>query len=130
MEDFNQYAIPMDKDELLVLSLLKDRNCNNAIQNSDIQEITGLPERRIRRIVQSLILNYRQPIGSGTGKPSGYYWIKNIKEADGNYRKLRSRALIILKRAATIKGIGVNEMLNQLKIDLSGEDVQAGLREE
>ncbi len=112
------HAIPMNKEELLILSLLKDRPRHSPILNNEIQIKTGIPERRVRRIVQQLILMYRQPIGSSTGVPQGYYWIRNIEEAEQNYRRLRSRALVILKRAATLKGIGTDELINQLKFDL------------
>ena len=111
-------AIPMNNNELLILSLLKDRPIQKPIMNNEIQNKTGLTERRIRRIIQQLILMYRQPIGSSTGRPQGYYWIKSMEEAEHNYRRLRSRALVILKRAATLKGIGTDEMINQLKFDL------------
>lgn len=115
------HAIDMSNDELLILSLLKDRPREKAILNSEIQTKTDIPERRIRRIVQQLIIMYRQPIGSSTSSPQGYYWIKNIDEADRNYRRLRSRALVILKRAAMIKGIATEDLINQLKLDLTGE---------
>jgi len=118
--DTQKYAVPMSNNELLVLSLLKDRSKNNALPNHEIQAKTGLGERRIRKIVQHLILDHRQPIGSSSSSAKGYYWINDIKEMESNFRKLRSRALIILKRAATIKHIGMDEMLDQIKIDLDG----------
>lgn len=120
MRDILEHPIPMNQKEMLILSLIKNRRRNDAIPNNEIQDRTGLKERHIRQIIQRLIIMYRQPIGSSTGAHKGYYWIKNIEEAEHNYRRLRSRALIILKRAATLRNIGMEEMINQLKFDFQG----------
>lgn len=112
------FPIPLNAKELQILSLIKQHKAAYPIPNSEIQQKTGISEREIRHIVSSLIIDYKQPIGSTTSPPGGYYWIEDIDEAEKNFRRLKKRGLVILKRAATIKGIGLREMINQLKLDI------------
>ncbi len=114
------FPIPLSSEELQILSLIKKHDCEHPIPNMEIQAKTGIPERRIRRIVSSLIIDYKQPIGSTTTPPGGYYWIEDLKEAERNYKRLKRRGLVILKRAATLKGIAMSELVNQIKLELEG----------
>jgi len=101
-----------------VLRLIKGRPRHRAISNAEIVAATGIPERIVRRIVADLIIDHHKPIGSATGGPAGYYWIDDPDEAEKNYLRLRKRGLKILIRAAVLKGIGRDELADQLRLDL------------
>ena len=104
-------------EERLVLSLLI-RGRQNARNVDILAEMTGIHRRHIEKIVKRLIEDRGVCIGSSSGRPSGYYIIENPEEVEEVYKSLRHRGIEILKRAAKLKKISVEEVFGQGRMEL------------
>ena len=109
--------ITMTVNHRKVLHLIRFRPRKAAIKNSTLVKRTGLPERTVRKVVRDLVTVFEQPIGSSTSE--GYWWISNPTDAREIYDRLRGRALKILRRAAAIRGLAVDQVVQQLELDLT-----------
>lgn len=73
----------------------------NAVTRMTLSEMTGLPDRTVRRLIAEardegvLILN----------AGDGYYISNDLREIERQYRMDRSRALSVLKRLKTMRRI-------------------------
>lgn len=97
------------------ISIRHLKTAADTLRPSDIQ---SLSERKLRDIVNSLILNFHIPIGSAySGEHTGYYIIVTREEAEETYTVLRHHAISILKRAAAIRRLTFAELLGQLLLE-------------
>jgi hypothetical protein len=70
-----------------------------AITMHEIAERTGLHTRLIQAIVKFLVEERRLPIGTGTSKPFGYFWITSEEERRSVRNHFVRRALSNLEHA-------------------------------
>ncbi len=109
-------SISMTLRHRKILHYIRFRPRKKAVKNSTLVKLTGYHEREVRELVRELVMIYQQPIGSSTSE--GYWWISNPTDAAEIYDRLRGRAMKILQRAAAIRGIGMDQVVQQLELDL------------
>lgn len=111
-------AFEMTAEQASVWNLLKDHKGKaGAVKSKTLATASGLPERRVREIVTSLILVFHIRIGSAySGRHPGWFVIESSEEAEETYQVLRGHALSILKRAAVIRRLSFPELVGQLMI--------------
>ena len=108
-------ALSMDSDSQQVLSLIRGRYGRyQAISVTSISERTSIPPRVVRDIVKGLIEKHHVRIGSALGRPSGYYMIATMEEAEQNDKTLRKLGISILVRAAVLRKITIRDYLKEL----------------
>ena len=61
--------------ELWAILHREARGCDQAIPTWALAERMGVPEREVRQLKRELVILYRRPIGSSTGKTPGLYVI-------------------------------------------------------
>lgn len=115
---------PMQLDpsepESRVLALLREhRGRQAAIGKAELAQQTGLCERRVRQLIKHLIEEHREPIGSCSGPPAGYFWIDSPAELDLAMHELRTRIIEMAKRMAHLKQNSLADVLGQLAMELS-----------
>jgi hypothetical protein len=88
-------------DEEAVLSCL-GHGRQAATSSKEITRRTGIGERRIQQVVNTMIMKRGILIGTATTKPPGYFIPVTQDELVESSRPLRSRAIKILARAARI----------------------------
>jgi hypothetical protein len=110
----------MTAEQKLVHSVLENcRGKDRAIRVQDLASATNIPEREVREIVTALILVFHIRIGSCySGKHPGYYIICTPEESEETSRVLRHHALSILKRAAVVERISLEDLLGQLALEV------------
>jgi transcription initiation factor IIE alpha subunit len=62
-----------------------------------------IPERKVRRIIQTLIEDYDFPIGSSVDERPGYFKIVTEDDFDIAIRHLKPRAVKIFKRLRALE---------------------------
>jgi hypothetical protein len=110
-------AEELTQEETQILSLLQ-RGRNNALSVRHLAECVGVTEVRLREMVRHLIDVHGACIGSSTSKPPGYFLIESPLEIDAVYKSLRHRGIEILRRAANLKKISIEEVFNQGVLEL------------
>ena len=118
MPEADLQTIPLTPDEEAVWEVIGVRLKGRAIKAKQLEEILGLPERQIRRIIKCLIENHGKPIASSTGSPAGYWEITDPAERQEVYEAWRRRGISILARAARLKGITLEEELAAVQLEL------------
>jgi len=104
-------------EEHKVLEVLKRRKGKkNAIGKRRLSEILEMDERVVRKVIKELIEKHGVPIGSDYSH--GYYIVSEPEEVEETYNTLKSHALSILKRAATLKRTSLKRLLGQLEVEL------------
>ena len=109
----------MTDDEARVWDVV--RTCKGrglALTIQVVADRAGVKHRRTQQIVQDLIRKRAKPIGSSSAKPPGYYVITDAAELDEAYRSLRNRGIKCLVRAAKLKGIALEEVFHQARLEL------------
>lgn len=94
-----------------VLSLIPE-GFEKPVTVKEISQLTGIRGVEVRRIVSTLILAYKQPIGTSNfiGK-SGYFLITNDEERDQTVANMKSRAMKIWERARALEQIPSNKQI-------------------
>lgn len=91
-----------------------------AISRRRLAEISGLNERRARRIIFTLIVQHGVPIGSCTGKDGGgYFIIQSYDELEVAMTHLKPRARAIFRRVRALEKIAQEKFSRQLKLVVS-----------
>ena len=87
--------------ELWAILHREARGCDQAIPTWALAERMGVPEREVRQLKRELVILYRRPIGSSTGKTPGLYVITDAEERRLAIRQLdnRLRETYLLRRA-------------------------------
>lgn len=111
--------LQLTPDEEAVWDVIGPKLNGRTIKSSQLAEIVGLTDRRVRKIIKCLIENHGKPVGSRTGKPAGYWEITDPAERQEVYEAWRRRGISILARAARLKGITLEEELVAVQLELS-----------
>ncbi|MBB1068750.1 hypothetical protein H5S40_00875 [Limosilactobacillus sp. RRLNB_1_1] len=91
----------LNKEEQQILRLIpKGSTSPRPLQ--DLMKLTGFSSRKVRSIVNELIVKHRIPIGAKYSKPNGYYIITNENERDHALVPLVSQYGELFKRAQVI----------------------------
>lgn len=107
----------LSTEEALVWDVLQDyRGQANAITNQRLAAATGLPERRLRDVIKTLVEDYHKSIGSLPG--IGVFLITNLEERQAVVDFYRGHALSLLKRMAILSHFSTAHLLEQLELDL------------
>lgn len=77
-----------------------------------------LTEWHVRKIVRDLVNEHGLPIGSATGKPSGYYIITDADELREAIRNLKSRIYKLSIRASKLEIYGRKYFTKQLDLGI------------
>lgn len=109
----------LNSDERAVWDVLKNhRGRAHAIRKADLACAVGLPERKMREAIKSLVEKHRFRIGSTPTHPPGYFIIISDGEAWECCRRYRGQALSILVREMWLRRITRRELLGQLELEL------------
>jgi glutamate formiminotransferase len=73
------------------------------VQVSDLMSFVPLSDREIRKVIQELILDFGEPIGSTTKGPHGFYFIADQDDLDETVNNLENRRDMIDKRIKALK---------------------------
>lgn len=105
--------------ESRVLAVLREhRGRQAAIGKAELSAQIGCGERRLRQLIKHLIEEHREPIGSCSAPPAGYFWIDTEAELDLAMHELRTRIIEMAKRMAHLKKNSLADVLGQLALEL------------
>lgn len=94
----------MTESERRVWDLLRTRRGREeAISLPLLARAVSIPERELQNIVRDLIIKHHKPIGSTSGKPSGYYLCVSEEDLRRNHEQNKKRGLRLLARAWAFK---------------------------
>lgn len=108
-------------DEEAVLSCL-GHGRQAATSSTEIEERTGLSERKIQAVIRSLRMKHGYPIGAAVESPMGYYIAVRQEELADMARALRSRALKVLMVAARFSKRSLRMEFDQGVLEQEGND--------
>ncbi len=74
---------------------------------------TGIKARRLREVIQHLIVRHDKMIGSASDRPAGYFLIENEEELEKVVKVLRHHAVMMLVRMSKLNGTAVEEIYAQ-----------------
>lgn len=112
----NQYLSP---EQQAVLDCIPAGH-KEAISRRRLVEKSRLNERRVRKIIFSLIVKHGIPIGSCTGKDGGgYFIIQSHDDLTIAMMHLRPRAKKIFLRIRALENIARDKFSGQLKLVIS-----------
>lgn len=114
----------MDSIEIKLLQeLTKAAGKNNAISAPALSQRLDITSRRLRTIINHLIIDHHLPIGSSAGRDNhGYFMISTEAEATEFYQLFRSRGMTGLVKASRIEDVSLLEMSFQLTLDFYRDD--------
>ena len=107
-------------DEEAVLSCL-GHGRQAATSSTEIEERTGLSERKIQAVIRSLRMKHGYPIGAAVESPMGYYIAVRQEELADMARALRSRALKVLAVAARFSKRSLRMEFDNAVMEMEGE---------
>ena len=91
---------------------------SQAISMAQLADLTGIGQRRLRGIINHLILNHSAPIISSTQRRvSGYYLCREKGEVHRFNRAFKRRAITGLLKAASVNRSSLLEVANKLAFD-------------
>lgn len=109
------YGPVMTPEETRVWEVLRHcRGKGAAILGPRIAERTGIPYKRVQKIVSDLVCHHRKLIGSGT---MGYYMPITEDEVKDATHYLRHRAIVALHRASEMQRTSLDEVYGQAKME-------------
>ena len=111
----------LSPDEVAVLGCLQHGR-ESATSSTEIEERTGLSERKIQAVIRSLRMKHGYPIGAAVESPMGYYIAVRQEELADMARALRSRALKVLAVAARFSKRSLTMELDQGCLEQEGSD--------
>lgn len=112
---------PIGVRETLVLHvLLNHRGEDRAVARAVWVQRLGIQDRILRELVQSLRQDFG--IAIGTAKDGGYFLIATREEFDDTIRSLTLHAVTTLRVAKGMSGGHHDELLQQLRLQLSGKE--------
>ena len=101
-------------NEALVYGLIGSGSYNLPITLAAICRRTGMSEREVKGIVESLGNEHDVPVGARRGKPNGYYIAQTVEEREAAARPLVRQGAKMLRRARRLLGKRrVRELLGQ-----------------
>lgn len=107
-------------DESLVWDTLSTshRGRDEAITQASLAVALGIPARRLRRIIKTLIQTHRMPIGSTPHSPAGYFVVNTPEEAAEVAARFYHGALSLLHRMRRFTDATLHDLGNQIALDL------------
>lgn len=81
--------LKLKADELKVLNILQ--SAQSATPLKKIKELTGLSERRIKEVIETLIFNHDIAIVARRGKVHGYYIAKSREELESGLKEFKQQ---------------------------------------
>jgi hypothetical protein len=104
----------LNETEIKVMRIM----VSQAISMTLLAELTGIGQRRLRGIINHLILTHAVPILSSTQrKVSGYYICREKDEVRRFNRAFKRRAITGLLKAASVNRSSLLEVANRLAFD-------------
>jgi len=83
--------------------LLNRRGKARAISRRELVAITGIPDRRLRSTIASLVIDHHLPIGSAAA--GGYFWMTSLEEIKAEARNIESYLIDIAARKRALEAI-------------------------
>ena len=104
--------------------LSSHRGLDRAISVAEMAARLNVSEREARDIKRQVIEQHKVPVGSSTGKHSGWYWISTQEEMDATIGQYRSRvkSLCILIAMTTSAG-SLAGVMRQMALEFEEEQV-------
>ncbi len=78
-----------------------------------LASVTGIEARRLREVIQHLIVRHDKMIGSASGRPAGYFLIENEEELEKVLKVLKHHAVMMLVRMSKLNGTAVEKIYEQ-----------------
>lgn len=91
----------LDKEEQQLLDLLP-KGIERPRPLKELVKLTGWSNRRVRVIINRLIVLHHVPIGAQYNRPNGYYIITNNEELQQALAPLTSQIAMMSKRAEAL----------------------------
>ncbi|XYG85318.1 hypothetical protein ACSKKH_03960 [Limosilactobacillus reuteri] len=98
----------LDKEEQQLLELLP-KGIERPRPLKELVKLTGWNSRKVRGIINRLIIVHHQPIGAQYNRPNGYYIITNDKERQQALAPLTSQITMMSRRAEIISTAELNK---------------------
>lgn len=107
-------------DESLVWDVLSTshRGRDEAITQAVLSVSVGMPARRLRNVIKSLIQIHGLPVGSTPHSPAGYFVVETPEELAEIVERYYRGALSLLYRMRRLKDIPLGDLAEQLVLDL------------
>ncbi|MCF8719245.1 hypothetical protein [Nitrospina gracilis] len=109
----------MTRRECAVWNRIDQRHgAGAAISRQALVRLTEVPDRKLRDVIHSLVVNHGKLICSTYGKGGGYFFPVTGREIDEYAGKLHSHALSILQKEAAVRRISLNDLLAEYQTEL------------
>lgn len=100
----------MSTIEIKVLNAIKNSaSFDLPIQARELRHSLGLSKRTLEEIIESLQVNFRQPIVAKKKRPSGYYLPKTEEERQTGLAPYKRQILTEQKNLAAIMSVNLKE---------------------
>lgn len=100
----------MSTIEIKVLNAIKNSaSFDLPIQARELRHSLGLSKRTLEEIIESLRVNFRQPIVAKKKRPSGYYLHKTEEERQTGLAPYKRQILTEQKNLAAIMSVNLKE---------------------
>lgn len=89
----------------------------NPISIAEISQVTGLSDRLVKSVVESLVMLHGMKIGARRENPRGYFVIETIEDQEIGVKPYKRQALRMIERVRKLDSPrGIREFLGQLRI--------------
>lgn len=96
--------------EITVLNTIKNSaTFDLPIQASELRISTGLSKRKLEEVIESLRVNFRQPIVAKKAHPSGYYLPKTEEERQAGLAPYQRQILTEQKNLAAVMSVNLEK---------------------
>lgn len=100
----------MTEIEVSVLNAIKNTaTFDLPIQAIELRSVTGLSKRKLEEVIESLRVNFRQPIVAKKTKPNGYYLPRTEEERQAGLAPYRRQILTEQRNLSIVMGINLSE---------------------
>nr|DAX30602.1 MAG TPA: DNA binding protein [Caudoviricetes sp.] len=100
----------MNEMEIRVLNMIiNSATFDLPIQASEIRIETGLTKRKLEEVIESLRVNFGQPIVAKKTKPNGYYLPKSEEERQAGLAPYRRQILTEQKNLTAVMNIDLEK---------------------
>ncbi len=116
MSDKGQGLTDMEKKVMRIME--NHKGVSQAISMKDLAALTDIGQRRLRGVINHLILTHSVPVLSSTQRSvSGYYLCRDNDEVHRFNRAFKRRAVTGLLKAASVNRSSLLEVANRLAFD-------------
>ena len=104
------YIRDMTEIEIKVLNAIKnDASFELPIQASELRIGIGISKRKLKEVIESLRVNFKQPIVAKKAHPSGYYLPKTEEERQAGLAPYQRQILTEQKNLAAVMSVNLKE---------------------